>query len=118
MPCWIHLHIGEFEDYVHLSHASSLCGKCTESCPVKIDIHQMLLHNRHEEAAWDTQSRSELRAWKAWRSVSLSRTKMNVPRFAKNITANLFLKKLWGPRREFPKFPSKTFNQLWKKGKV
>lgn len=113
-----HLHIGEFEDYVYLSHASSLCGKCTESCPVNIDIHQMLLNNRHEEAVWNTQSSSEKRAWKAWRSVSLSRRKMNAPAFAKNMTANLFLKKMWGKRREFPKFPSKTFNQLWKKGKV
>ncbi len=26
----------DFESYKHLSFASSLCGKCTEVCPVKI----------------------------------------------------------------------------------
>jgi L-lactate dehydrogenase complex protein LldF len=36
------------EEFKHLSYASSLCGKCTEVCPVKIDIHKMLLLNRRD----------------------------------------------------------------------
>src|SRR5262249_49071006 len=30
-----------------LPHASSLCGACTEACPVKIPLHELLLNPRH-----------------------------------------------------------------------
>ncbi len=36
------------DDYKHLSNASSLCGNCTEVCPVRINLHELLLENRHE----------------------------------------------------------------------
>ena len=39
-------HFRGMEQFQHLSSASSLCGKCTEVCPVKIDLHKMLIHNR------------------------------------------------------------------------
>ena len=41
-------HMNGMEEFKHLSYASSLCGKCTEVCPVKIDIHKMLLLNRRD----------------------------------------------------------------------
>lgn len=31
-------------EYKHLSFASSLCGSCTEVCPVKINLHELLLY--------------------------------------------------------------------------
>ncbi len=34
------------QNWKHLSSASSLCGACTEACPVKIDLHHHLLQNR------------------------------------------------------------------------
>jgi L-lactate dehydrogenase complex protein LldF len=34
------------QSWKHLSFASSLCGACTEACPVKIDLHHHLLQNR------------------------------------------------------------------------
>jgi L-lactate dehydrogenase complex protein LldF len=34
----------------HLGQASSLCGACTETCPVKIDLHHHLLQNRRNSA--------------------------------------------------------------------
>jgi L-lactate dehydrogenase complex protein LldF len=39
-------HLRGLQDFKHLSSASSLCGACTETCPVGIDIHHHLLHNR------------------------------------------------------------------------
>ena len=39
-------HLRGLQDWKHLSAASSLCGACTETCPVKIDLHHHLLHNR------------------------------------------------------------------------
>ncbi len=44
-------HLRGLQDWKHLSGASSLCGACTEACPVKIDIHHHLLHNRRNAAA-------------------------------------------------------------------
>lgn len=43
-------HLRGLQDWKHLSNASSLCGACTETCPVKIDLHHHLLHNRRNAA--------------------------------------------------------------------
>jgi L-lactate dehydrogenase complex protein LldF len=43
-------HFRGLQKWKHLSGASSLCGACTEACPVKIDIHHHLLHNRRNAA--------------------------------------------------------------------
>ncbi len=44
-------HFRGLQDWKHLSNASSLCGACTEACPVMIDIHHHLLHNRRNASA-------------------------------------------------------------------
>jgi L-lactate dehydrogenase complex protein LldF len=43
-------HLRGLQNWKHLSAASSLCGACTEACPVKIDLHHHLLHNRRNAA--------------------------------------------------------------------
>ena len=43
-------HLRRLQDWKHLSAASSLCGACTETCPVKIDLHHHLLQNRRNAA--------------------------------------------------------------------
>ena len=49
-------HLRGLQDWKHLSDASSLCGACTETCPVKIDLHHHLLQNRRngsrEKPSW------------------------------------------------------------------
>ncbi len=44
-------HLRGLQDWKHLSSASSLCGACTEACPVKIDLHHHLLQNRRNSVA-------------------------------------------------------------------
>ena len=44
-------HLRGLQDWKHLSNASSLCGACTEACPVKIDLHHHLLQNRRNASA-------------------------------------------------------------------
>jgi L-lactate dehydrogenase complex protein LldF len=39
-------HLKGFKDWGHLPFASSLCGACTDVCPVKIPLHHLLLKNR------------------------------------------------------------------------
>lgn len=44
-------HLRGLQDWKHLSGSSSLCGACTETCPVKIDLHHHLLQNRRNASA-------------------------------------------------------------------
>jgi len=44
-------HLRGLQEWKHLSASSSLCGACTETCPVKIDLHHHLLHNRRNASA-------------------------------------------------------------------
>lgn len=39
-------HYKGLQEFKHLAYASSLCGACTETCPVKIDLHHHLLRIR------------------------------------------------------------------------
>jgi L-lactate dehydrogenase complex protein LldF len=44
-------HLRDLQEWKHLSYASSLCGACTEACPVGIDLHHHLLQNRRNATA-------------------------------------------------------------------
>ena len=57
-------HLRGLQDWKHLSFASSLCGACTEICPVKINLHHHLLQNRRNAAA-QKPSRFEKLAFRA-----------------------------------------------------
>jgi len=107
------------EEFKHLSYASSLCGNCTEVCPMRINLHELLLENRHEAVEQGFSSFGERMAWKVWKTASLNRTMMNMgTRKMKNWMINSFVKD-WTRHRGPMDFPEKTFNQLWgdRKGK-
>jgi L-lactate dehydrogenase complex protein LldF len=100
-----------------LSEASSLCGKCTEVCPVKINIHKLLLANRRDSIKKGGSAKSEGIVWFFWKSAMLKRSKMDKGGAkVKNFMLKQFFKKQWGERRELPEIAAKSFNQLWKEG--
>lgn len=102
------------EEYKHLSYASSLCGNCTEVCPVKINLHELLLHNRHEAVKQGNSSLAERLAWQAWKTASLSRLLMNSGNAKmKNWVVNKVFKG-WTTHRSELDFSKKTFNERWK----
>lgn len=101
-------------EWKHLSYASSLCGNCTEVCAVKINLHELLLENRHEAVAEGDTTWSERIAWKVWKKASLSRPMMNMgSRSLKNWTVNKLFK-AWTAHRGPLDFAPKTFNEMWK----
>ena len=51
--------------HADLPSASSLCGRCTEVCPVGIPLHRMLLDLRADEAE-NGGSKVERLGWKVW----------------------------------------------------
>lgn len=107
-------HLKQMNEWKHLSYASSLCGNCTEVCAVKINLHELLLENRHEAVDEGDSSFSERIAWKAWKQAMLHRKLMNTGTSKiKNWVVNKLVKG-WKKHRSEMEFPPKSFNQLWK----
>jgi L-lactate dehydrogenase complex protein LldF len=118
-------HLRGLQDWKHLSNASSLCGACTETCPVKIDLHHHLLQNRRN-AAREKPSFGEESAFKLFAFVA------NHPRlwnFGKKV-ARLFQPlqnlvkgspvdpaKAWTQTRDLPPLAPESFKDWWKKRK-
>jgi L-lactate dehydrogenase complex protein LldF len=107
-------HLRGLQEFKHLSYASSLCGKCTEVCPVKIDLHKLLLTNRRD-AVEEKSSKAENVIWFFWKGAMLKRSKMEKGGAkVKNFMIKQFFKKTWGNRRELPVIAPKSFNQIWR----
>ena len=107
-------HMKGMEEFKHLSYASSLCGKCTEVCPVKIDIHKMLLLNRRDAVKTNVVSKPEQWGWAVWKKIILKR---NLTDFfggkMKNFLLKTLFKKAWGQHRQMPQVAEKSFAQRW-----
>jgi L-lactate dehydrogenase complex protein LldF len=107
-------HLKNMDEWKHLSYASSLCGNCTEVCAVKINLHELLLENRHESVKEGDSPFAERMAWKMWKQAMLHRRYMNMGGSKiKNWVINKFLTD-WKKHRGDIDFPKKSFNQIWK----
>ncbi len=60
-------HLRGLNEFQHLSYASSLCGACTDVCPVKIDLHHHLLENRRDAVRSADRPFTERIGFKIWR---------------------------------------------------
>jgi L-lactate dehydrogenase complex protein LldF len=108
--------------YQSLPHACSLCGSCTDVCPVKIDIHHQLLTWRREIAhqghlAWTKRMAMVLASfvfrhpWLYRAGGWLARKLMPwMPRF---LVYNRLNK--WGKQRELPDFPQCSFRETYRR---
>ncbi len=106
------------DEFKHLSYASTLCGKCTDVCPVKIDIHKLLLLNRSDAVKKGFTTKTENWVWFFWKGAMLKRSKMDKGGAKlKNFMIKQFFKKQWGERRELPQVAQKSFNQIWRERK-
>ncbi len=108
-------HQAGMEEFKHLSYASSLCGKCTEVCPVKIDIHKMLLLNRRDAVDEGLSTRTENWGWFFWKKGMKSRKLMDFfSGKTKNRLLQKFFSKSWAKHRELPQVAEQSFSQQWK----
>lgn len=104
-------------DYKHQSFASTLCGKCTEVCPVKIPLHNLLLVNR-KEAVDQKPERADNNKIFVWKKAMMSRKLMDIASGStKNMILRQFFKKNWGSKRKLPEIQNKSFSQQWKERK-
>ena len=108
-------HLKDMGHWKHLSYASSLCGNCTEVCAVKINLHELLLENRHEAVEKRTNDFTERIVWKMWKQSMLRRSWMDM---VNGTTKSWFINKVaksWTAHRGELDFPKKSFNAQWKK---
>ncbi len=116
-------HLKELQPWKHLSHASSLCGACTETCPVKIDIAHHLLQNRRNAAqqkpVWWEKYAMKGFAWfmnqpKLYRfAVKLAPLAQFFHPIVKGSKIDPMY--VWTAGREFPKVKTQTFKDFWAK---
>jgi len=111
--------------YASLPFASSLCGSCTDVCPVKIDLHHQLLLWRQElgkqrltplskrvasRVVSFVLGRRRLYELLGWFSRVLGRM---LPRPLLHIRLNP-----WARQRELPPMPRESFRAQWRKRRV
>ena len=118
-------HLRGIREFQHLSSASSLCGACTEVCPVKIDLHHHLLHNRRNAVQTGNRSWSERVGFSLWRWAMLKPWRFKLfgalTRLALRCANALGLSgtaldpaRPWTKDRAALRVPRKSFRALWK----
>jgi L-lactate dehydrogenase complex protein LldF len=110
-------HLLPFPDFQHLSQASSLCGSCTEVCPVRIPLHQLILANRRQAAnnpRINPATSSQRLMWKAWSRAMQHRSLLNlVGASTKAWFMRNFFASAWGHRRHLPSPAPLSFQEQW-----
>ncbi|MBU1299086.1 MAG: iron-sulfur cluster-binding protein [Bacteroidetes bacterium] len=96
-----------------LAYGSSLCGACSEICPVKIDIHNALLWIRSYAVQKKYTPFIERMLFKLWR---IAMENIFVYNFGRSLLK--FLQPLWSDYKDFPPLAEKSFHQLWKEGEI
>lgn len=103
-----------FKKYNHLSHASTICGACTEVCPVKIPLHYLLLLNRRKSVekkyghwTWNT-------GMKMWKKTFLKRKNVDVVNGKMKSRLVKLNSGILGNQKQLPNFASKSFSEIWK----
>ena len=101
--------------FKHLSFASTLCGKCTTVCPVKIPLHELLLVNRNHSVKKGQYTFLEKQTISISSRALRSRKMLDLlSGGTKNSIMKFAVSKAWGPRRELPEIAPKSFSQIWK----
>jgi len=113
-------------EFQHLSYASSLCGACTDVCPVKINLHHHLLHNRRDAVNASDRPWSERIGFKLWRWVMQDARRFKLAgwmaRLGIRIIHRLRLEgtlldpaRPWNTNHAAVPAPAKPFRALWGK---
>jgi len=112
-------------EYQHLSFASSLCGACTDVCPVHIELHHHLLQNRRNAIRAGTHPARERLGMKVWRWIMSSARRFRffgwLGRTAMRVIHGLGLEgtaldpmRPWTKARAAPVMPRESFRAMWR----
>lgn len=112
------------EQYSDLPYASSLCGACFEACPVRIPLHDMLVHLRQRQVANGYGKPLERLAFDGYRrffgkpgrykfAVRMARVLQRPLVRDGKIKSRIGPLVGWTSSRDFPSVPKKSFRELW-----
>jgi len=110
-------------DWQHLAYASSLCGACTEACPVGIDLHHHLLEYRSAAARAKASWWQKL-AFKLFAPVAASRTLWSLVTKSGRVGQKLHPlvrgtrvdpAYAWTHTRDLPPIARQSFKEWWRK---
>ncbi|MBM7573242.1 LutB/LldF family L-lactate oxidation iron-sulfur protein [Aquibacillus albus] len=118
--------LGGYDDYKELPYASTLCGACTEVCPVKIPLHEQLV--KHRRNIVEEEEKSDLAERLAMQGFSIVAGSGNLYKLATRMAPLLvtpFVKdgsiskgpgpvKPWTDIREFPVPQKQRFRDWFK----
>lgn len=108
-------YLADFDENYHLAFASTLCRKCSEVCPVQIDLPELLLKTRKISIERKKYTSMEKISISSWKNFMLNPKMLSIaPVGLKNIFVPIMMKKLWGSKRKFPRFAKKSFRQSYK----
>ena len=104
------------QDMGFLNFASSLCGKCTGTCPVKIPLHKLLLENRRKIVETSDSVGVERFFFSNYKKLMMRRRKLERinPKWKNKAMTTVGIK-VWGPRRDPLVFAKESFHLTWKK---
>jgi L-lactate dehydrogenase complex protein LldF len=118
-------HLRGLQNWKHLSFSSSLCGACSETCPVKIDLAHHLLQNRRSASA-----QKPSLAWKMgfklyaflFNRPILYRLVVSIGRVGQKLHPLVRSTRLdpmyaWTKTRELPAIAPLTFKEYWRRRK-
>lgn len=109
------------ENAKDLPFASSLCGSCTEVCPVKIPLHHLLLYQRKRIVETVGAALPEKIAMRGFGKVMASFKRYSrfgaVAKKLLRLTGGKFPKITWRVSRELPKIPAGSFRDWWEEGR-
>ncbi|KPV44542.1 LutB/LldF family L-lactate oxidation iron-sulfur protein [Alicyclobacillus ferrooxydans] len=117
--------LNEGEKYADLPYASSLCGACSEACPVKIPLHDLLVHlrQRHvEHGHTKTMERLAFRGFKVAFSrpnrlnLAIKMARLGQKALVRNghIESTLGPLKGWTAGRDAPTVAKQSFHDRWR----
>jgi L-lactate dehydrogenase complex protein LldF len=113
----------DMKEYKDLPFASTLCGSCSNVCPVKIDIHQQLYKWRQvitQEGYSDTSKKAGMQAMNFVLSKpAVFKFAGSAGRFMMRTFPGMLNIKLnpWAKQREMPEAPKLSFAEWYKKNK-
>ncbi|MBW3596151.1 MAG: LUD domain-containing protein, partial [Planctomycetes bacterium] len=112
------------KEHYTLPYASSLCGSCTDVCPVKIDLHHQLLTWRREINARRLLPKSKRLSMRIGAAVLRRPWLMSLARKAARLALAIAPRLLvynrwnaWGRQRELPPLPPQSFRELYRRRK-
>jgi len=118
--------LGGYDDYKELPYASTLCGACTEVCPVKIPLHDLL--HKHRQVIVEKEGRAPISEKLAMKAFGLGAaspalykmgskfapTAMNPFTSGDKISKGVGPLKAWTEIREFPAPHKERFRDWFK----